>query len=175
MRLPTGCSFVTQAVWGSIGYSLGALLGTLCAAPDRRHILFIGDGSFQLTAQELSTILRHDLKPFIFLINNRGYTIERAILGKDARYNDVANWRYADLPAVFCRESTAECYTVATEEELQQVLDAPHKGLVFVEALMDKNDSPENLIRAGHAFADSDFGPTGPQFVPGANIPLPKS
>ena len=98
MRLPEGCSFVTQAVWGSIGYTVGALLGTLCAAPDRRHILFIGDGSFQLTAQELSTILRHDFKPFIFLINNQGYTIERAILGKNARYNDVANWRYADLP-----------------------------------------------------------------------------
>jgi indolepyruvate decarboxylase len=175
MRLPAGCSFVTQAVWGSIGYTMGALLGTLCAAPDRRNILFIGDGSFQLTAQELSTILRHDLKPFIFLINNQGYTIERAILGKNARYNDVANWRYADLPSVFCRESTAECYTVATEEELQRVLDAPHKGLVFVEALMDKDDSPETLIRAGHAFADSDFGPTGPQFVPGANLSLPKS
>jgi indolepyruvate decarboxylase len=175
MSLPAGCSFVTQAVWGSIGYSLGALLGTLCAAPDRRHILFIGDGSFQLTAQELSTILRHDLKPFIFLINNRGYTIERAILGKDARYNDVANWRYADLPSVFCRESTAECYTVATEEELERVLTAHHKGLVFVEALMDKDDSPETLIRGGHAFADSDFGPTGPQFIPGANLPLPKT
>jgi indolepyruvate decarboxylase len=175
MKLPAGCSFVTQAVWGSIGYTVGALLGALCAAPERRHILFIGDGSFQLTAQELSTILRHDFKPFIFLINNCGYTIERAILGKDARYNDVANWRYTELASVFCRESTAECITVATTEELQRVLDAPHTGLVFVEALMDKDDSPESLIRGGHAFADSDFGPTGPQFVPNANIPLPKS
>jgi indolepyruvate decarboxylase len=101
MHLPADCSFITQAVWGSIGYSVGALLGTLCAAPGRRHILFVGDGSFQLTAQELSTILRLDLKPYIFLINNRGYTIERAILGKNARYNDVANWRYTDLPEAF--------------------------------------------------------------------------
>jgi indolepyruvate decarboxylase len=175
MRLPPGCSFVTQAVWGSIGYSVGALLGTLCAAPERRHILFVGDGSFQLTAQELSTILRHDFKPYIFLINNRGYTIERAILGKSARYNDVANWRYTDLPSAFCRENTAECYTVATEEDLQRVLDSPHHGLVFVEAVMDKDDAPVSLILGGHAFADSDFGPTGPQFVPDANIPLPRS
>jgi indolepyruvate decarboxylase len=175
MRLPAGCSFVTQAVWGSIGYTVGALLGTLCAAPERRHILFVGDGSFQLTTQELSTILRHDRKPFIFLINNAGYTIERAILGKNARYNDVANWRYADLPSVFCRNSTAECYTVATEEEFQRVLDAPHKRLVFVEVLMDKDDSPVTLIRGGHAFADSDFGPTGPQFAPDANIPVPNA
>ena len=76
---------------------------------------------------------------------------------------------------MLCRESTAECFAVATEEELQRVLDAPHKGLVFVEALMDKDDSPESLIRGGHAFADSDFGPTGPQFVPDANIALPNS
>jgi indolepyruvate decarboxylase len=76
---------------------------------------------------------------------------------------------------VICRYSTAECYTVATEEEFQRVLDAPHKGLVFVEALMDKDDSPVTLIRGGHAFADSDFGPTGPQFNPDANIPVPKT
>lgn len=76
---------------------------------------------------------------------------------------------------MFCRESASECYTVATEEELGRVLDAPHKGLVFVEAIMDKDDSPETLIRGGHAFANSDFGPTGPQFAPDANIPLLKS
>ena len=62
-----------------------------------------------------------------------------------------------------------------TEEELERVLDAPYKGLVFLEALMEKDDFPETLIRAVHAFADSDFGPTGPQFAPGANIPLSKS
>lgn len=174
LRLPSGCSFVTQALWGSIGYTMGALLGTLLAAPERRHILFIGDGSFQLTAQELSTILRHGLKPYIFLINNRGYTIERTIMGRHARYNDVADWHYADLPRVFCKESTAECYTVSTSHELQEVLDAPHTGLVFVEALMDPDDSPVSLIRAGHAFADSDFGPTGPQHTPGALIPAPE-
>jgi len=51
--------------------------------------------------QELSTILRYDLKPFIFLINNRGYTIERAILRRDAAYNEVANCRYADADSDF--------------------------------------------------------------------------
>src|SRR6202034_2250949 len=122
----------------SIGYTVGALLGTLCAAPERRQILFVGDGSFQLTAQELSTILRHDLKPFIFLVNNGGYTIERSVLGRNARYNDIANWRYTELPSVFCPETTSECYSVTTEEEFQRVLDAPHEGLVFVESMMDK-------------------------------------
>lgn len=173
MRMPQGCTFVSQAVWGSIGYTVGALLGTLCAAPARRQLLFVGDGSFQLTAQELSTILRHDLKPFIFLINNRGYTIERAILGKTAKYNDVANWSYSDLPKAFCRNSTAQTYVVKTFEELSEVLEAPHSDLVFVELIMDPNDSPASLIKGGHAFADSDYGPRGPQSAPDAQLSLP--
>ena len=80
-RLPPKCTVVASVIWGSIGFSIGALLGTLTAAPERRHLLFIGDGSFQETAQELSTMLRNDCKPVIFLINNGGYTIERGYMG----------------------------------------------------------------------------------------------
>jgi indolepyruvate decarboxylase len=170
LTLPPRCMFVTQAVWGSIGYSLGALLGTLVAAPQRRHLLFIGDGSFQLTAQELSTILRHDLKPVIFLINNGGYTIERTILGKTARYNDVANWAYADLPKVFRPDTAAESFVVRTVEELDEVLSTPHENLVFIESIMDPTDAPANLIAGGHASADLDYGPRGPQHRKGAQI-----
>ncbi len=173
LTLPDGCTFITQAIWGSIGYSFGALLGTLLAAPDRRHVLFIGDGSFQLTAQELSTLLRHDLKPFIFLINNGGYTIERTIQGKSAKYNDVANWRYADLPKVFSRTTAAEGCVVTTAAELKSVLEARHDGLVFVESVMDPADSPVGLIHGGHASADIDYGPRGPQSKPGAQITVP--
>src|SRR6202035_5914620 len=97
----------SQAIWGSIGYTLPATLGSILAAPGRRHILFIGDGSFQVTAQELSTILRHDYKPVIFLINNGGYTIERGYLGKTETYNDIALWSYADLPKVFRPDTQA--------------------------------------------------------------------
>jgi indolepyruvate decarboxylase len=92
LKLPPNCTFIGSVNWGSIGYSVGALLGALTAAPDRRHLLFVGDGSFQVTAQELSTILRHDHKPVIFLINNGGYTIECGYLGKTEPYNDIANW-----------------------------------------------------------------------------------
>jgi indolepyruvate decarboxylase len=173
MKLPHGCTFVSQAVWGSIGYATPALLGTSLAAPERRHVLFTGEGSLQLTAQEISTMLRHDLKPFVFVINNHGYTIERAILGKDAKYNDVANWHYSELPKVFCRNCTAETYVVETIKDLQLVLDAPHKDFVFVESVLDKYDSPFELILGGHAFAETDYGPRGPHTRPGSQLELP--
>ena len=81
LRMPNGVAVIGQPTWAAVGYSLPALLGTLLAAPGRRQLLFIGDGAFQMTAQELSTILRRSLRPIIFLINNNGYTIERLILG----------------------------------------------------------------------------------------------
>ena len=163
LQLPPNCTFVSQVIWGSIGYSVGSLLGTLTAAPDRRHLLFVGDGSFQLTAQELSTILRHDYKPVIFLINNGGYTIERAYLGKTARYNDVANWAYAELPKVYRPDTTARSFVVKTVADLEKALSAPNDTLIFIESIMDPFDAPAAVINGGNNGADLDYGPRGPQ------------
>jgi indolepyruvate decarboxylase len=163
LQLPPNCSFISQVIWGSIGYSVGSLLGTLTAAPDRRHLLFVGDGSFQLTAQEVSTMLRHDYKPVIFLINNRGYTIERCWLGKTSRFNDVANWAYADLPKVFRPDTTARSFVVKTVADLEEALSAPNDSLIFIESIMDPFDAPTAVINSGNNGADIDYGPRGPQ------------
>ncbi|KAF7512841.1 hypothetical protein GJ744_011944 [Endocarpon pusillum] len=73
-----------------------------------RTILFEGDGSFQMTAQELSTVISHKLDLTLFLINNDGYTIERFIHGMKAHYNDVPRWRYLDAPYFFGADMTGE-------------------------------------------------------------------
>jgi TPP-dependent 2-oxoacid decarboxylase len=174
LTLPEAATYITGAfVWCSIGYATPALLGAILASPGRRHILLTGEGSLQMTVQELSTVMRHDLKPFIFVINNSGYTVERAVLGKEAKYNDVANWRYSELPNVFSRDKKAETHVVQTSNELQKVLDSQHSEMVFVEAVMDKYDAPIDLIIGGHALADSDYGVPGPQSAANAQIALP--
>jgi indolepyruvate decarboxylase len=163
LKFPPQCTFVGSVNWGSIGYSVGALLGSLTAAPDRRHLLFVGDGSFQITAQELSTILRHDHKPVIFLINNGGYTIERGYLGKAESYNDIANWAYADLPKVFRRDTSARSFVVKTSNDLQDALRAPNDTLIFVESIMDPDDALAPVISSSNKGADLDYRPRGPQ------------
>lgn len=165
VSLPAGATYIASNIWGAIGYTLPALLGTMLAAPDRRHILFIGDGSFQLTAQELSTVLRLDFKPIIFLLNNRGYTIERFILGMESSYNDVANWRYTDLPAAFAPDKKFPTFSASTEGELEEVLraiEASDEG-ALVELHLNPFDAPEGLKKFGPATADFDYGPRGPQ------------
>jgi indolepyruvate decarboxylase len=162
-KLPPKCTVVASVIWGSIGYSVGALLGTLTAAPQRRHLLFVGDGSFQETAQEVSTMLRHGLKPVIFLINNGGYTIERGYMGKTADYNDIATWAYADLPKVLCPGTDAKSFVVKTVADLEQALAAPNDSLILIESVMDPHDAPPSVIHSSNNGAELDYGPRGPQ------------
>ena len=173
LKLPPNCTFVGSINWGSIGFSVGALLGALTAAPGRRHLLFVGDGSFQVSAQELSTILRHDHKPVIFLINNGGYTIERGYLGKDESYNDVANWAYADLPKVFRADTSARSFVVKTVSDLQRVLSTPNDTMIFVESIMDRHDAPVAVTTSSNKGAELDYGPRGPQYREGLQLRPP--
>lgn len=163
--LPTGSKYINSAIWGSIGFTLPALLGSQLAAPERRHVLFIGDGSFQLTVQELSTILREDQAPIIVLVNNRGYTIERFILGMKSEYNDVANWDYGQLPKTFRPDTTMVTYSASMEGELEGTLaqiEASEAG-AFLEVHLDPEDAPAGLKSFGPMTADFDFGPRGPR------------
>lgn len=163
LKLPATAKYISQPLWGSIGYTLPALLGSLLAAPERRQILFIGDGSFQLTVQELSTIIRHGLKPIIFLLNNGGYTIERLIMGENAAYNDIQNWNYAQIPAVFNGSKAYQSHVVETVGQLQQVLDNVQQqdGLTFVELKLPAMDAPLSLKKFANVIARFDYGDRG--------------
>ncbi|MGR9634330.1 thiamine pyrophosphate-dependent enzyme [Bacillus cereus] len=153
--LPNNTTYVVQPLWGSIGYTLPALLGTQLANLSRRNILIIGDGSFQLTVQELSTMLRQNLKPIIFLINNNGYTVERAIHGQNEPYNDIQMWEYTKLAKVFGTEEKSLTCKVENETELQEVLtkiSIDKDQLTFVEVVMSQGDQPELLAKLGKRF-----------------------
>lgn len=165
MKLPARATYIAQPIWGAIGYTLPALFGSMVGATERRHLLFIGDGSFQLTAQELSSILRRELKPVIFLLNNDGYTIERLILGERSAYNDIANWRYAQLPRALGSEERALCFVVETVSELENALREAETAdrLVFIELKLPMMDAPEALKKFANLFAQFDYGERGPR------------
>jgi len=150
MLMPEGATFIGQTFYGSIGFTVGATLGAAMAAQDRRVVLFIGDGSFQVTCQDLSTIIRNGLKPVIFLINNDGYTIERVIV--DRSYNDLQPWHYHKLVDVF---GGGLGFDVSTEGELEDALAkvATTDDLVFIEIHTGRLDSPESLRSAGRSMA----------------------
>jgi pyruvate decarboxylase len=167
-RHPHGTESLFQLLWSSIGFALGAAVGAAFAAREqggecipprkRRTILFTGDGSFQMTAQEVSTMIRHKLGVIIFVICNEGYTIERMIHGRDKDYNDIQPWDFKLLPSVFKPEPDAvRTYSVHTEADLEDVLTDAQFGpadnfegsnappLRLVEVHIAKEDAPQSL------------------------------
>ncbi|KZT19511.1 pyruvate decarboxylase [Neolentinus lepideus HHB14362 ss-1] len=151
--LPDGAVFLTQILWGSIGWTVGSTLGAALAGRDLglgRTILFVGDGSLQLTVQELSTMIRVGVKPIIFVLNNRGYTIERYLHGKFRKYNDIVNWKWTKLLDVLGGEGITKSYTVHNKEEASRLLDDPEfasaKTVQLVEVMMPQHDAPRGLL-----------------------------
>jgi indolepyruvate decarboxylase len=97
--LPDGVRLEAQVLWGSIGWATPAALGVALADPDRRTVLITGEGSHQLTANDIGAMGRFGANVIVFVLNNSGYLIERALEeNPDWTYNDLAPWKYAQLP-----------------------------------------------------------------------------
>ncbi|KAI5806317.1 thiamine diphosphate-binding protein [Geopyxis carbonaria] len=161
-RFPANVTHISQVLYGSIGYSVGALQGAALACKEtdlsRRVILFVGDGSLQLTVQEIATMIRHGLKPIIFVINNSGYTIERLIHGMTASYNDITPWKHTKLLDVFGADpKQSKSIQVQTRTELEKLFhdeefaSAPY--IQLVELFMPKEDAPRALVKVGEITA----------------------
>ena len=148
--MPDGAAFLGQTFYGSIGWSVGAAVGAALAAKDRKVVLFVGDGAFQATGQEYSTMIRNGLNIAVFLLNNDGYTTERVI--SDHPYNDIAPWNYHKLPAVY---GDGRGFDVHTEDELERALRAVSAAdrAVLIEVHTGRLDCPETLRHLGRALA----------------------
>ena len=160
LDLPKGSRFEIQMQYGSIGWSVGATLGYALGQPQRRVIALIGDGSFQMTAQEVSTMIRYGLRPIIFLINNGGYTIEVEI--HDGPYNVIKNWDYAGLMSVFNAEDGRGLgLKTATVGELDRAIGetSGHDGPVLIEVAIDRDDCSKNLLEWGAYVAKNNGRP----------------
>ncbi len=158
LLMPKRTDFIGQAFYLSIGYSIPACLGVCFASPETRQIVFVGDGAFQMTAQELSTIIRHKFNPVIFLINNDGYTIERVI--NDNLYNDLQPWKYHQLPAIFGDSWSCQVRTEADLEEALEKASAIEDRICFIEVMLDRFDCSEGLTRLGRALKSANTTPS---------------
>ncbi|KAI8574040.1 hypothetical protein RHMOL_Rhmol01G0323500 [Rhododendron molle] len=166
LKLPEGCGYEFQMQYGSIGWSVGATLGYAQAVPDKRVIACIGDGSFQVTAQDVSTMIRCGQKTIIFLINNGGYTIEVEI--HDGPYNVIKNWNYTGLvDAIHNGEGNCWTMKVRCEEELIEAI-AMATGekkdcLCFIEVIVHKDDTSKELLEWGSRVSSANSRPPNPQ------------
>ncbi|MFI6986114.1 thiamine pyrophosphate-dependent enzyme [Embleya sp. NPDC050154] len=166
LRMVERASYVAQNSRLSIGYSVGAASGVALARqePEKRPLVFVGDGSFQETCQELSTQVRHGLRPVVFVLDNEGfYGIEQMLVhpcyyaenpSEGAEfYNNLHVWQYERLADVFGTDKHPMTgVSVRTHTDLETLLtrvtdrnDQINRGPILVRVLLDRRDYPRAM------------------------------
>ena len=158
LTLPDEARLADQPLWASMGWGLPAALGASLAAPDRRVILIIGDGAMQQTAPELGTLLGQGLVPVVIVLNNGGYTVERASHRPSAEYHDIQAWDWTALPAAVAPAAAVVTLRVRTADELDLALNnasyhAATGRPVLIEAVLGAEDTPPLLREPSRVLA----------------------
>lgn len=142
MLLPENVGYQTQTLWGSIGWATPAAEGICMGNRKGRTILVTGDGSHQLTANEIGVMGRYGIKPIIFVLNNSVYGVEIVLSETGPSYDDLAKWNYAQIPsAMGCSNwFTAKVRTVA---ELDSAIEKANlfDGASYIEVMIPESES----------------------------------
>jgi len=160
--LPAGVSAEGQGLWGSIGWATPACLGVVMAKTSGHTWMVTGDGSHQLTLNELAVMGRYGVKPRIFVLNNGLYGIEDVISERGHGYDDLAPVNYHLLPEAFgCKNWLSA--RVSTVAELDAVLDQidAHDGAAYIEVMIPNEESqplPETTIDSGYKLKTPSVG-----------------
>jgi indolepyruvate decarboxylase len=158
---PDGVRVQAQVLWGSIGWATPAAFGVALADPSRRTILITGEGSHQLTANDIGAMGRFGANVIVFVLNNSGYLIERALEeNPNWTYNDLAPWNYAELPkALGCADwFTARVTTLGELDAAMKSARASKSG-AYIEIMGGKMDMPPALAFA-HGQLKAMYGDT---------------
>jgi indolepyruvate decarboxylase len=154
MLLPEGVGFQTQALWGSIGWATPAAEGICMANKSGRTIVVTGDGSHQLTANEIGTMGRYGIKPIIFVLNNALYGVEIVVSELGFQYDDLSKWNYAQLPAAMgC--SDWFCAKVSTVAQLDAAIEKANSfdGASYIEVMIPASESqPAPIALQNHVY-----------------------
>ncbi|CEP60286.1 phenylpyruvate decarboxylase ARO10 LALA0_S01e07228g [Lachancea lanzarotensis] len=166
---PPNLRYISQAFYLSIGMALPCALGVglgmrdyplhhiivgqedNCIVSTPKLILCEGDGAAQMTVQELTSFLRYKIPVEIFVWNNRGYTVERAIRGSTRAYNDIMNWDWTKLLSVLGdADEISSCGlsfdSVGDLAKFFETFRDPHNKVVrLAEVILSVLDIPEQL------------------------------
>ncbi|TWT85361.1 Indole-3-pyruvate decarboxylase [Posidoniimonas polymericola] len=129
-----GTEFLSPAYYTSMGFATPAALGACVARPDARVVALVGDGAFQMTGSEFSSLARRGASAIVIVLDNGGYNTERLLHPGDYRFNDVQPWAYHKLPELV---GGGRGYEVRTEAQFDAALTAAwndHTGPSLIHA-----------------------------------------
>lgn len=149
-------SIVTSGGAGTMGFGLPAAIGAQVAMPDKKVVLIVGDGGFQMTFQELMLIRQYKLPVKVLIINN-------SFLGMVRQWQEIFNdkrYSFVDLTYNPDFMKIGEAYGIKTvkienKEELKNKLEELIKSDegVVINCIVEKEENVYPMIPAGTSVA----------------------
>ncbi|MCC6510553.1 MAG: alpha-keto acid decarboxylase family protein [Pirellulaceae bacterium] len=139
--------FLSPAYYTSMGFSVPAAVGACFAKPEKRVLVMCGDGAFQMTGNELSTLIRNQFSPILIILDNHGYGTERFLHAGQWKYNEILPWNYHCLPELY---GAGKGYLVQTEGEFLAALDSAwndRSQCHVIHAKLVEGDASQTLLR----------------------------
>jgi acetolactate synthase-1/2/3 large subunit len=147
---------ITSGGLGTMGFGLPAAIGAKLGAPHKTVVAIIGDGGFQMTVQELGTIMQSNIPVKILILNNNflGMVRQWQQLFFDKRYSftEMSNPNFVALAQAY----SIEAHKVEKREALSQALDKflSHESAYLLEVVVAKEENVFPMIETGASVSD---------------------
>lgn len=147
---------ITSGGAGTMGFSLPAAMGAKVAAPEKQVVAVIGDGGFQMTLQELGTIMQYKIPVKILVLNNNFLGMVRQwqqlFHGKRYSFTEMENPDFVKLVEAY----SIKAKKIEEREELQSALKEmlDSKTSYFLEVVVGKEDNVFPMVPAGAGVSD---------------------
>jgi len=144
IRSARQAQFIAPAYYMSMGFAVPASIGVAMAAKKLRPYVLVGDGAFQMTGVEISTIVRLDVNPIIIVLNNDGYGTMRRI--REGSFNVITQWNYGKICELV---RGGESEAAATKGEFDAALSRARNSdrVSVIELKIPCNDVSQQLAR----------------------------
>jgi acetolactate synthase-1/2/3 large subunit len=147
---------VTSGGLGTMGFGLPAAIGAKLGNPSQTVVAIIGDGGFQMTLQELGTILQAQVDVKIMVLNNNflGMVRQWQQLFFDRRYSftEIVNPDFCAIAKAF----SIETLKITERNELQNGLESmlQSKGAFFLEVVVQQEENVFPMIETGASVSE---------------------
>ena len=144
LHIHSSYAFLSPAYYTSMGSAIPGAVGVAFARPGILPVVLVGDGAFQMSCTELSTLVRYKKSAIVVVLNNDGYTTERYLLEGD--FNDLPMWNYERIVDVI---GGGTGWVIRTESDLAAALDTALKcgGVHVLNVHVDRYDVSPGLRR----------------------------
>lgn len=149
-------SNVTSGGLGTMGFALPAAIGAKFGAPDRTVVAIIGDGGFQMTLQELGTIMQSEVNVKILILNNRflGMVRQWQQLFHERRYSfvDIASPDFVQVAKGYGISGNSISDRSNLKTALETMLN--HNGAYLLEVMVGKENNVFPMVPQGCSVAE---------------------